>query len=237
MSVENVIIIVLSAALLLLLLFVATRKKRSTDDEMSGTEFEDYCAEILAKRGYEIEQMTAVTGDYGADIIISRDNVRIAVQCKRYSRPVGVKAVQEAAAARDYYKCRKAAVITNSTFTKQAQTLALETDVMLWDGDFINETALTNGDTVAPEQLTQVVFAPVISQEAVICRLYIDSALRADGEFAEPLILSLENGAHEAVLKIGHRKARLQFTLLGDGRKVFVVSAYKKKPLLLEIGI
>ncbi len=103
-------------------------------DRMTGVEFEHFSAAVLEGCGFCIEEMTKASGDYGADIIVSFDEVRIAVQCKRYDRPVGVKAVQEVISAMRHYDCQEAIVITNNVFTVQARTLAEEHEVVeLWD--------------------------------------------------------------------------------------------------------
>lgn len=74
------------------------------------------------------------SGDYGADIM-ARDFLlrRVVVQCKNYDNPVGVKAVQEVIAAKAYYNAKRAIVATNSTFTKQAKTMASKCKVELWE--------------------------------------------------------------------------------------------------------
>lgn len=124
------------AAILLVLFLVALAFGKSggkSADEMTGVEFERYSAELLSANGVQIAEETPATGDFGADFIILLDGERTVLQCKRFSRPVGVKAVQEAIAAMPYYKCTGAAVITNSTFTRQARELAEESGVILWD--------------------------------------------------------------------------------------------------------
>ena len=64
---------------------------------MSGTEFEDYVARIARSCGVPVI-MTSVTGDWGVDLIVGNRPDRLAVQCKRHSRPVGASAVQEVVA-------------------------------------------------------------------------------------------------------------------------------------------
>lgn len=145
---ENKKFLVLTGTFIIILLYLFCRKllklmkmtpdkaDRTIDevDKMSGIEFEEYAAAVLKGCGYEIEEITAQSGDYGADIIIYGDEERIAVQCKRYSRPVGVKAVQEVISAMKHYDCDKAIVITNSTYTNQAYTLAEDNEVVsLWN--------------------------------------------------------------------------------------------------------
>jgi hypothetical protein len=56
-----------------------------------------------------------------AELNLSRDGKRIVVQCKFYSKPVGNKAVQEAAAARLHEHADKAIVVSNAAYTKAAR--------------------------------------------------------------------------------------------------------------------
>ncbi len=107
-------------------------------DNMTGEQFEVFVAAVLEGNGYEIRQMTKTSGDFGADIIAYRNEELIAVQCKRYAKPVGLKAVQEAIAAMKHYECDRCLVVTNNRFTKQAMKLAMDNEVVgLWDRDFL----------------------------------------------------------------------------------------------------
>lgn len=102
---------------------------------MSGEEFEEYVYEILKRIGYKHMQITKKSGDYGVDILASYKGVRYAFQCKYYSKPVGVSAVQQAYSGCEYYGYDEAVVVTNQTFTRQAHDLALKNGVILWDGE------------------------------------------------------------------------------------------------------
>ena len=64
-------------------------------DHMDGFDFEYYCADLLVADGFIDVQVTRSSGDYGVDILAEKDGVTYAIQCKRYSGLVGVKAVQE----------------------------------------------------------------------------------------------------------------------------------------------
>ncbi len=99
---------------------------------MSGVEFEVYLQAILKKMGYRVK-LTKTTGDFGADLILMKDNEKIVVQAKRYKGNVGIKAVQEVLGAKSYYGATKAWVITNSYYTKAATELAAKSDVTLID--------------------------------------------------------------------------------------------------------
>lgn len=103
-------------------------------DYFNGKEFEQYLEVLFKKLGYQVHR-TPYQGDFGADLVLQRGNEKTVVQAKRYNRKVGVKAVQEAVASKDYYRCDKAMVVTNSYFSRQAEALAKANRVELWDRD------------------------------------------------------------------------------------------------------
>ncbi|MBR3697381.1 MAG: restriction endonuclease [Clostridia bacterium] len=105
----------------------------------NGYDFESFVANLYKMLGYNVEAVTAKSGDQGADVIIEKDNIKYAIQVKYYNNPVGNKAVQEVVAAKSFYKTDKAMVVTNSTFTPQAITLANANDVLLVDGNKLDE--------------------------------------------------------------------------------------------------
>ena len=105
-------------------------------------EFEVLCTQILTAKGYENVELTPTTGDYGVDIFAEKDGVRWAFQCKYYTNPVGVRAVQEIYSGRDFYHCMVGVVMTNSRFTKNAVTLANELNILLWDGNMLDKLLL-----------------------------------------------------------------------------------------------
>lgn len=98
--------------------------------EMDGIEYEHYCANILNNLGWETHVLKA-SGDQGVDIIATKENRKYAIQCKRYSKPVGNKAIQEVIAGKIFYNIDSAIVVSNSYFTKSAQQLASATGVIL----------------------------------------------------------------------------------------------------------
>jgi restriction system protein len=91
--------------------------------EMSGTEFEDHVARIARSCGMPVI-MTSITGDWGVDIIVGTRPDRLAIQCKRQSRPVGASAIQEVVAGAPMQDCSKTMVVTNHEFTPAARKLA-----------------------------------------------------------------------------------------------------------------
>lgn len=102
-------------------------------DRMTGLEFEEFCAEILEKNGYEDVIVTKGSGDQGVDIVAYRDGVKYGFQCKCYSSDIGNKAVQEIYAGKAYYQCHVGIVLTNRQFTPAAIDLAKKNGIVLWD--------------------------------------------------------------------------------------------------------
>ena len=107
-------------------------------DEMEGHDFEYFCAELLEKRGFIDVEVTRGSGDYGVDILAEKEGVTYAIQCKRYSAPVGVEAVQQVYAGRDYYDRMVGAVMTNQYFTTAAVDAAKRLKILLWDRGYLD---------------------------------------------------------------------------------------------------
>ena len=140
--------IILYAACVLaiaLLVFVVVRSyiknnpKELPMDEMEGHDFEYYCADLLKANGFLEVEVTKGSGDFGADILAEKDGITYAVQCKCYDKPIGVKAVQEVYAGRDYYDRMVGVVMTNQYFTQPAVELAKKLNIMLWDRGYLDD--------------------------------------------------------------------------------------------------
>lgn len=97
---------------------------------ITGYDYEYLWALYLKCKGYAAK-VTSKSGDEGADVIAIKDYTRIAYQCKLYSKQVGRKAIYEVHAGKDTYKCSKAIVVTNNTFTKPAIETAQKLSVGL----------------------------------------------------------------------------------------------------------
>lgn len=95
-----------------------------------GRNFEQLCRTKLIELGFEVE-LTSISGDFGCDLVATKDDLRYAIQCKGREMPAGISAVQEAAAARSHYKTDYAVVISQSGYTKAARDLAVSTQVVL----------------------------------------------------------------------------------------------------------
>ena len=141
-----VVILYLILAIIIVLLVVlvvrAVIKRLPHDlpmDEMEGHDFEYYCADLLKANGFLEVEVTKGSGDFGADILAEKDGITYAVQCKCYDKPIGVKAVQEVYAGRDYYDRMVGVVMTNQYFTQPAVELARKLNIMLWDRGYLDD--------------------------------------------------------------------------------------------------
>ena len=98
---------------------------------MDGQKYEYRVATYLRQHGFKKVSVTKASNDYGVDVIAYKHRKKYAVQCKYYSKPVGVHAVQQVVGGMRYYECDCAMVVTNSTYTRQAKELASRNDVEL----------------------------------------------------------------------------------------------------------
>ena len=131
-------IIVVLIVVIIFLIKRNGKKKPENMDEMEGHDFEYYCAELLEKCGFLEVEVTKGSGDFGADILAEKDGITYAFQCKCYNTPVGVRAVQEAYAGRDFYDCMVGVVITNQYFTAPAVEAAAKLKILLWDRGYLD---------------------------------------------------------------------------------------------------
>ncbi len=145
MEQKNTIILLLiiaSLSFLILVFVIALRYRKKYQihslDEIEGHDFEYYCAELLKKRGFIDVSVTKGSGDYGVDVLAEKDGVTYAIQCKAYTAPVGVKAVQEAYAGREFYDRMVGVVLTNQYFTKPAMEAAKKLKILLWDRGYLD---------------------------------------------------------------------------------------------------
>ncbi len=104
-------------------------------DVMDGHDFEYYTAEMLKYDGFKSVEVTKGSGDFGVDVTAYKDGHKWAFQCKRYSKNLGLKPIQEVYAGAKRYGADKAVVFTNVYFTPNAQSLANTLHVELWGRD------------------------------------------------------------------------------------------------------
>lgn len=120
----------------------ASRRQRNEPPAVSGYDFEAFLHGLFKRLGYR-SQLTSMSGDYGADLVLidPRTRERIVVQAKHYRGNLGLKPVQEVVAARQHYQADACWVVTNSRFTAAAQQLAADNAVVLVDGEQLSYLA------------------------------------------------------------------------------------------------
>ena len=134
-------VFILAAATVGIMCFVRSVKRRrrcGVMDEMKGHDFEYFCADLLERQGFVDVEVTRGSGDFGVDILAEKDGVTYAVQCKRYQGTVGVDAVLQVYAGKDYYGRMVGAVMTNQYFTAPAVKAAERLRVLLWDRGYVD---------------------------------------------------------------------------------------------------
>jgi Restriction endonuclease len=98
--------------------------------ELRSVEFEQFLKRVFERLGYAVE-ITKASGDKGLDLVVTGNAKKIGVQVKGYTGTVGFDAIKEAVTGRLLYKCDCCAVITNSSFTRQAEETARALDCKL----------------------------------------------------------------------------------------------------------
>jgi restriction system protein len=101
-------------------------------DNMSGIVFEEFLLEHFRHLGYT-GYVTPKTENYGADLILQKDETKIVVQAKRWKNIIGIEAIQQVIDAVKYYDANIGMVVTNSSFTESAYELANTNGVELWE--------------------------------------------------------------------------------------------------------
>lgn len=109
------------------------RKKQNQDRYpyvQKGFELEKKLYELFLKSGYTVEK-TPDVGDFGVDIILMKDNHKMAIQVKYSSHKVGIDAVQEVYSGGRFYDCDQFAVVGWSGYSDSAIRLAAKLGVYL----------------------------------------------------------------------------------------------------------
>lgn len=115
----------------------------SSTDKLSGPEFEQWTARLLARTGFRDVAVHGGAGDLGADITArAPDGRRAVIQCKRFRRNVSSPDVQRfAGTCRAIHQAELAVFITTAGFSMPARALAVQLDIVLVDREMLSEWA------------------------------------------------------------------------------------------------
>lgn len=163
-------------------------------DKMSGDDFEIYLSSLFSKSGYRVEH-TGKIGDYGADLIIEKDGIRIAVQAKRYKSHIGPDAIREVYSCLKLRNCTEGLVVTNNYFTKEAKVLADANNIKLWNRDkLVDEILKTNSNNkVEREVYTIISTKPQITPKNNSSSISIDNQQTTSTDQQPASIISQSN--------------------------------------------
>ncbi|MES2104643.1 MAG: restriction endonuclease [Pseudomonadota bacterium] len=95
-----------------------------------GLSFEGEVRDVLVSCGFDVES-TAISGDFGVDLIVKEANFKLAIQVKNFAGTVGVTAIQEVTAGALHYGCTHTLVVASNGFTESARILARSTGTRL----------------------------------------------------------------------------------------------------------
>lgn len=169
-------------------------------DTLSGEEFENYLLSLFKNLGYD-GYVTQASNDYGADLVISKDDKIIVIQAKRYKDTVGITAIQEVIGSKNYYNATKCMVVTNNYFTPNAVKLAEHNDVELWDRDVLIKMAVLSVDPKCNNRTIETINKP---ENTIVEEI--------DPLFSEAIQLVFEEGQIsisilQLKLKVGYARA------------------------------
>lgn len=99
-------------------------------DDLTPAEYELFCAQVLRESGWDA-RVTKGSRDQGVDVVAARNDLRVVIQCKLYTAPVGNKAVQEVSAGRAHEQAHFGVVVSNSRYTASAEALAKTNRILL----------------------------------------------------------------------------------------------------------
>lgn len=153
---------------------------------MTGHDYEYLVARYLRNNGYTNVKVTKGSGDYGVDVVAHKRGKKYAVQCKHYTGPVGLSAVQEAVAGKAMYKCDSAMVVTNSTFTNAARDLAKANNVVL-----IEKVNTAGGSCLRYLVAGLLIFGYGLVAVAIVCSTIENSQGTPTGTAIRNLFLAL----------------------------------------------
>jgi restriction system protein len=130
---------------------------------MSGLEFENYLKNVLSHQGYSVEK-TPASGDLGVDLIAERGHSRLAIQVKRHQGKVSRAAVSDAVAGMHHYSCNGSMVITNSSFSPGAISLAESNQCILIDREILSTWIYDISVETSPERFQKPIITKTIQR-------------------------------------------------------------------------
>jgi HJR/Mrr/RecB family endonuclease len=111
---------------------------------MTAVAFKEFAVSLFREMGYAVE-IAPGTSDDGIDLFLRKNNQFIAVQCKRWSAPVGEPVVRDFYSALMSSGAQSGYVVTTSTFTSHAYSFAEGKPIQLVDLEALVDLATGRG--------------------------------------------------------------------------------------------
>jgi len=96
--------------------------------------FEHLVGEAFRRRGYRVRENAVAGADRGIDLVLTRADETVLVQCKRWDKPIGVPIVRELLGAVTAEGASGGILVASSLFTAPARSFAQDTGIELVDG-------------------------------------------------------------------------------------------------------
>lgn len=97
---------------------------------LSPREFEEYIYQLYKSLGYSVE-LTPYSNDKGVDIVMTLDETKYVVQCKRYKKTVGSPDIQKFIGSIDHFNADKGIFVTTGLFSFEAEKMAAQHPIEL----------------------------------------------------------------------------------------------------------
>lgn len=140
----------ISVGLELKRLFIFKNTQASSDlNTLNWKDFEIYCQQWLKNNGYIVENNWDKGPDGGIDIRAYKNGVNYLVQCKHWSKNIGVSSIRELYGIAQLEKA-KAIFMTSSNYTHEALTFAKKSQII----------TLTGSDLIPSQSKPNIVTTP-----------------------------------------------------------------------------
>lgn len=106
---------------------------------MDDFNFENMVIPLLEKNGFTDVTFRKKSIYYGKSLTAKKDGMTYVIQCIKSSFKISIGLVRQVKYKMEEYQCDKGIFLTNSDFTLPAIKLAKSVNIILWDGEVLNE--------------------------------------------------------------------------------------------------
>ncbi len=143
--------------------------RQSLHNDYSAGEFEQVTAEIFQSFGFQAK-VTGGADDRGIDIILTKSDQTIGVQCKRYKKAIGPAQIREFVGSLEGARMNKGYFVTTRTFTDAAWDTAKRSriNIIFYDGDKMGELQLKAKNLLNTDLITAAWWGKIDKSQRLI---------------------------------------------------------------------